>query len=61
MQTESMEWPAILEHAAKPTPPICDKCGAWLAFVGKLPAIRLCPLIEVYKCGPCNDVVTVRV
>ena len=57
---ETTEWPSKIGHAALAMPPICEKCGAWLAFVGKLPAIRLQPLLKVYKCSPCNHVVTIR-
>jgi hypothetical protein len=45
---------------ANATAPICEKCGDSLAFVGKLAAIRLFPLPEVYKCSPCNQVVAMR-
>ena len=45
---------------AKATAPVCGKCGGSLALVAKLPAIRLLPLVEVYKCALCNHVVTLR-
>jgi hypothetical protein len=57
---ETMEWPTSPGPTAHAMAPVCEKCGGGLDFVGKLPAIRLHPLVEVYKCRPCNDVVTVR-
>jgi hypothetical protein len=65
MQREAMERPGRIEPMASALPsiataPICEKCRGHLAFVGKLPAIRLMPLLEVYKCAPCNHVVTMR-
>ena len=60
MPVETMEWPARVAHAAIAMTPSCEKCGGSLAFVGKLPAIRLLPLLQVYKCSPCNHVITVR-
>ena len=59
MPVETLEWPARIRHAALAMMPICEKCGGNLAFVGKLPAIRLQPLLQVYKCRPCNHVVTI--
>jgi hypothetical protein len=55
-----MEWTGSTERTANAMPPICEKCGGSLAFVGKLPAIRLLPLLQVYKCSPCNHVVAMR-
>ena len=60
MQGEPLEWPASTGRAANAIAPICEKCGGSLTFVGKLPAIRLLPLLQVYRCMPCNDVVTMR-
>ena len=59
-QNETMEWAGRTARMANATAPICEKCGGSQAFVGKLPAIRLLPLLEVYKCSPCNQVVTMR-
>lgn len=58
MQGETLQWSASTERAANTIAPICEKCGGSLAFVGELPAIRLLPLLQVYRCMPCNDVVT---
>jgi hypothetical protein len=59
-QGETMEWTGSTERTANAMPPICEKCGSSLAFVGRLPAIRLLPLLQVYKCSPCNHVVAMR-
>ena len=59
-QGEPMEWAGSTARMANATAPICEKCGGSQAFVGKLPAIRLLPLLEVYKCSPCNQVVVMR-
>jgi hypothetical protein len=59
-QGETMEWAGRTERMANTMPPACEKCGGSQAFVGKLPAIRLLPLLEVYKCSPCNQVVAMR-
>lgn len=58
-QSETMEWSGSIERTANAMPPICEKCRGSLAFVGKLPGIRLLPLLQVYKCTPCNHVITV--
>lgn len=59
-QSETMEWAGSTERMANATAQICEKCGGSQAFVGMLPAIRLLPLLEVYKCSPCNQVVAMR-
>lgn len=59
MQGETPESPASAGRTANAIAPTCEKCGGSLAFVGELPAIRLLPLLQVYRCKPCNDVVTV--
>jgi hypothetical protein len=59
-RSETMEWAGSTERMAKAAAPICEKCGGSQALVGMLPAIRLLPLLHVYKCTPCNQVVTVR-
>jgi hypothetical protein len=59
-QSEPMQWAGSTARMANATAPICEKCGDSLALVGKLPAIRLLPLLEVYKCSPCNQVVMMR-
>jgi hypothetical protein len=56
---EMMEWPALTGQATTEMAPICGKCGSSVSFVGKLPAIRLLPLLRIYKCPPCNLVITV--
>ena len=58
MHAETPDSPASAGRAANTIAPICEKCGGSLAFVGELPAIRLLPLLQVYRCKPCNDVVT---
>ena len=60
MPSETMEWSGSTTCTAKATAPVCGKCGGSLALVAKLPAIRLLPLVEVYKCALCNHVVTLR-
>lgn len=55
-----MEWSGSTGRTMNAMPPICEKCRGSLTFVGKLPAVRLLPLLKVYKCSPCNQVVTVR-
>lgn len=55
-----MQWAGSTARMANAMPPACEKCGDSLALVGKLPAIRLHPLLEVYKCSPCNQVVVMR-
>jgi hypothetical protein len=59
-QSETMECAGSTERMANATAQICEKCGGSQALVGMLPAIRLLPLLEVYKCSPCNQVVTMR-
>jgi hypothetical protein len=60
MQSETIEWPGSTTSTAKAAAPMCGRCGGSLIFVGELPAIRLLPLVDIYKCAPCNHVVTTR-
>jgi hypothetical protein len=60
MQSETIEWSGSTASTAKAAAPMCGKCSGGLAFVGKLPAVRLLPSVEVYKCTPCNHVVSMR-
>jgi len=49
-----------MERLADAAPPACKKCGRDMAKVGKLPSIGMRPLLHVYKCADCREVVTVR-
>jgi hypothetical protein len=40
--------------------PRCESCGRDTARLGKLPRIGLRPLIHVYKCETCNQIVSVE-
>lgn len=41
-------------------PPRCEGCGAGTARLGKLPRIGLRPLVYVYKCDACNQIISVE-
>lgn len=41
-------------------PPRCEGCGAGTARLGKLPPIGLRPLVYVYKCDACNQVISIE-
>ena len=41
-------------------PPRCEGCGAGTARLGKLPRIGLRPLVYVYKCDACNQIVSIE-
>jgi hypothetical protein len=58
MHSETTEWPASTERPANAMRRTCEKCGGSLALVAELPAIRLHPLLGVYKCTPCNQITT---
>jgi hypothetical protein len=51
--------PASMERPENAAPPACKKCGRDMAKVGKLPPIGTRPLLHVYKCAGCREVVTV--
>ena len=57
MHSETMQRPASTERPAGAMARSCERCGGSLALVAELPAIRLHPLLGVYKCTPCNRVV----
>jgi hypothetical protein len=40
--------------------PRCETCGRVTARLGKLPRIGLRPLIHVYKCKACNQIMSVE-
>jgi hypothetical protein len=40
--------------------PRCETCGRGTARVGKLPRVGLRPLVHVYKCDACNQIVSVE-
>jgi len=40
--------------------PRCKTCGRDTARLGKLPRIGLRPLVHVYKCAACNEIVSVE-
>jgi len=44
----------------KPPAPRCKACGRDTARLGKLPRIGLRPLVHVYKCEACNQIVSVE-
>ena len=41
-------------------PPPCEGCGADTARLGKLPRIGLRPLVYVYKCDACNQIISIE-
>jgi hypothetical protein len=41
-------------------PPRCETCGFGTARIGKLPRIGLRPLLYVYKCDACNQIMSVE-
>ena len=41
-------------------PPRCESCGAGTARLGKLPPIGLRPLVYVYKCDACNQIISIE-
>jgi DNA-directed RNA polymerase subunit RPC12/RpoP len=49
-----------MERLANATPPACKKCGRDMAKIGKLPPIGVRPLLHVYKCADCREVITIR-
>lgn len=40
--------------------PRCESCGRVTANVGKLPRIGLRPLIYVYKCNACHQIMSIE-
>jgi hypothetical protein len=40
--------------------PRCETCGRDTARLGKLPRVGLRPLVHVYKCDACNQVMSVE-
>jgi hypothetical protein len=40
--------------------PRCETCGRDTARLGKLPQIGLRPLVHVYKCGACNQIMSIE-
>jgi hypothetical protein len=40
-------------------PPSCENCGCATVKVGKLSRIGLHPLINVYKCQPCRQIISI--
>jgi DNA-directed RNA polymerase subunit RPC12/RpoP len=50
--------PGPLEE--KSLSPRCEACGRDTARLGKLPRIGLRPLVHVYKCGACNQIMSVE-
>jgi len=40
--------------------PRCEACGRDTARLGKLPRIGLRPLVHVYKCGACNQIMSIE-
>jgi hypothetical protein len=49
-----------MERLVNAAPPACKKCGRDMAKVGKLPSIGTRPLLHVYKCADCRQIITVR-
>jgi hypothetical protein len=44
-------------HAERP--PSCDNCGRATVKVGKLSKLGPRPLIHVYKCQPCRQIISI--
>jgi hypothetical protein len=40
--------------------PRCESCGRPTSRLGKLPRIGLRPLVHVYKCEPCNYIMSIE-
>jgi hypothetical protein len=40
--------------------PRCESCGRPTSRLGKLPRIGLRPLVHVYKCAPCNQIISIE-
>jgi hypothetical protein len=40
-------------------PPSCDNCGRATVKVGKLSRLGSHPLIHVYKCQPCRQIISI--
>ena len=40
-------------------PPSCENCGCATVKVGKLSRLGLHPLINVYKCQPCRQIISI--
>jgi hypothetical protein len=40
--------------------PRCETCGRATAQLGKLPRVGLRPLVHVYMCGACNQVMSIE-
>jgi hypothetical protein len=40
--------------------PRCETCGRDTARLGKLPRVGLRPLVHVYKCKACNQIMSVE-
>jgi hypothetical protein len=49
-----------VSHSQTHLPPRCDICGGDTARIGKLPRIGVRPLVHVYKCEPCNHIMSVE-
>jgi hypothetical protein len=47
-------------HPETTLPPRCEICGIGAVRIGKLPRIGLRPLVYVYKCNPCNQIMSVE-
>jgi hypothetical protein len=50
--------PRLLKE--KSLSPRCEACGRDTARLGKLPRIGLRPLVHVYKCAACNQIMSVE-
>jgi hypothetical protein len=40
--------------------PRCESCGHPTSRLGKLPRIGLRPLVYVYKCEPCHQIMSIE-
>jgi hypothetical protein len=47
-------------HPETGLPPRCEICGIGTVRIGKLPRIGLRPLVYVYKCDACNQIMSVE-
>ena len=51
---------SCMERSINIGPPICEECGRPMLWLGQLPKIGLRPLVYVYKCVTCREIVTVE-
>jgi len=49
----------LIERLTRIALPNCPKCGLATDFLGKLPEIGFYPLIYVYMCKPCGEIIQI--